>query len=267
MKMSAEGSDSWALRILIASIVIFLVFPVVISVPMSFSAAKFISFPPEGLTLHWYVNFFTNREWMNSFGISLILATSSAVISIAIGTGMAYAIDRHKFPGKQLLNSFIMLPLVVPGVITGVAVLAFYILIGVGITLLGLIIAHVTFCTAYVVKTVGSSLAKFDINIEQAAEVLGASKARAIWEITIPVIKTGIVAGGLLAWMESFNDFTIAFFISKAGMQPLQVLLYSYIKFNPDPTIAVASVIQVLVTMLAIIAVNKLAGLQSVMTL
>ena len=265
--MSAEGSDSWALRILVGSVIIFLVFPVIISVPMSLSAARYISFPPEGLTLHWYVNFFNNRVWMNSFVLSLILATSAAVISIGIGTVMAYAIDRYQFRGKQLLNSFVMLPLVVPGVITGVAVLGFYILIGVGITLLGLIIAHVTFCTAYVVKTVGSSLAKFDINVEQAAEVLGASKVLAIWEITLPIIKTGIVAGGLLAWMESFNDFTIAFFISKAGMQPIQVLLYSYIKFNPDPTIAVASVIQVLVTMLAILAVNKLAHLENVMTL
>jgi putative spermidine/putrescine transport system permease protein len=137
-------------------------------------------------------------------------------------------------------------------------------MIGAGFSVLGIIVAHLTFVMTYVIRTVGSSLARFDRSIEQAAEVLGASKARAVWEITLPILRTGLVAGGILAFIESFNDFTIAFFLTKAGMQTLPVLLYASLKYTPDPTIAAASMVQVAITMVAVLTVSRIAGVETI---
>ena len=174
--MKGDGLDRW--RIIRGTVCVlaslYLIAPLVIVVIISFSAASFLQFPPPGLSLRWYQNLFNDPAWTDSLSVSIKILIPSASIATVLGTAAAFAIARGRIPGASIIGAALMLPIVVPGIITAAALFGLYRGLGLNGTLTGLIIGHVVITMPYVVATVGSALKTMDPRLEDAASTLGA---------------------------------------------------------------------------------------------
>src|SRR4030095_4465507 len=174
------------------------------------NAGNYFTFPPQGFSLRWFTNFFQRREFMQSLWLSVEIGVWTAAISTVIGTMAAVALVRGRFRGRDFLNAYVTSPLLLPQILTGVALLQYFSLIGLAQSYWGLLIAHVVVTTPYVVRTVSATLYHFDLALAGAAQTPGASPLRAFFEVTLGVIKPGVVAGAVLAFAISFDNFTIS---------------------------------------------------------
>jgi putative spermidine/putrescine transport system permease protein len=194
----------------------------------SFTTASYVSFPPQGFTLKWYVEALHRREFLDSLRLSLLVATVTAVIATIMGTMVALGIVRYRFVGRELLNAFFMSPLILPTVVIGIALLQFYNQIGMASGLASLIIGHVIVTVPYAIRLVASSLTGLDRNIELAAQTLGAAPIRAFLTVTIPLIIPGMIAGSVFAFITSFDNVTISIFLATPRMVTLPVRIYNF---------------------------------------
>ena len=216
------------LRLFSYAMVSFLLFPMAVLVLTSFTTASYVSFPPQGFTLKWYVEALHRREFLDSLRLSLLVATVTAVIATIMGTMVALGIVRYRFVGRELLNAFFMSPLILPTVVIGIALLQFYNQIGMASGLASLIIGHVIVTVPYAIRLVASSLTGLDRNIELAAQTLGAAPIRAFLTVTIPLIIPGMIAGSVFAFITSFDNVTISIFLATPRMVTLPVRIYNF---------------------------------------
>jgi putative spermidine/putrescine transport system permease protein len=178
---------------------LFMAAPVVIVLLVSFSSAEFVYFPPPGWTLRWYANLLHIEGFVASFLLSLRLALLVSALSLALGTAAALALGRYRFAGQQWLNTFLMSPLIFPPVITGIALLQFFSTLGISSAFFMLTVGHTIITIPYVVRNVAASLQSHPGHTEEAARVLGANAWKAFWHVTVPLIKPGLLAGGIFA--------------------------------------------------------------------
>jgi putative spermidine/putrescine transport system permease protein len=252
----------WRLRAAVAAVYAFLLLPLVIVVAAAFNAGNYFTFPPQGFSLRWFTNFFQRREFMQSLLLSVEIGVWTAAISTVIGTMAAVALVRGRFRGRDFLNAYVTSPLLLPQILTGVALLQYFSLIGLAQSYWGLLIAHVVVTTPYVVRTVSATLYHFDLALEEAAQTLGASPLRAFFEVTLGVIKPGVVAGAVLAFAISFDNFTISLFLTSPKLTPLPIELFAYLKYSFDPTAAAASAVAIGVTLALMLAIARFMGLE-----
>ncbi len=195
----------WAILFLILA-------PLGITMWVAFFSNKIMSFPPEGYTLEWFLRAWELAAVRNGFLLSVQLALTSAALGLLFGVPAAIAIARYRFPGRELINTALMSPIMVPAIVAGSAIYLFYIEFQVATevevagTLLGLVIAHTLITIPWVLRLVTASLAGMDPAIEEASLSLGASRLTTFLRITLPVIRPGIIAGGLFAFIVSFGD-------------------------------------------------------------
>ena len=173
----------------------------------------YISFPPVGVSLRWFEKFFRSPEFMNALFLSLWVAGCVLVLSIVIGGACALALARGNLPGRSFLTAFFMSPLMLPAILTGLALFQSYLLAGIGRPVWGLILAHTLVAVPYVIRTTLAVLHNFDRRIEEAAAVLGASPTRVFFEVTLPLIRPGVFAGGVFAFIVSFDQFPVSLFL------------------------------------------------------
>jgi len=174
----------------------------------------------------------------------------------------AIVLVRGRFRGRDLLNAYVTSPLLLPQILTGVAMLQYVSLIGLAQSYAALLIAHVVVTTPYVVRTVSAVLYHFDIALEEAAQSLGASPIRAFFEVTLGLIKPGVVAGAILAFAISFDNFTISLFLTTPKLTPLPIELFAYLKYSFDPTAAAASAVAIGVTLVGMLLIARFMGLE-----
>jgi putative spermidine/putrescine transport system permease protein len=197
----AENRAGAGVTVVALVVVAFLELPVVVIVLAAFSKTAYLTIPPRGLTLAWFAKVMSDPDYLSAIRMSLILACGSTVISLVLGVAAAYALFRKIVPGADAIGAFLMSPLILPGVVIGVALLQFYSLTSLRGTLFGLVMAHVVITVPYVVRSALASLGGLDMAQEEAARVLGADGFDAFRLVTLPLIAPGLVAGGLFAFV------------------------------------------------------------------
>ena len=229
----------------------FFYLPIVVVVVSSFNGARFGS-GFEGPTLDWYRRLFAHEEIWPAVVNSLLVAAGATLVSVVLGTTAALAL--HHFRGRlqRLHYALIYTPLVVPEILMGISLLLFFAAIGLELGLFTIFLAHVSFCLSYVAMVVLGRLQDFDDSVVEAARDLGAGWWAIAWRILLPLLAPGILAGGLLAFTLSIDDFVISFFVAGPGSTTLPIRIYSMIKHGSPPLINALSTLLLLVTFLAV---------------
>lgn len=254
-----------AVGLVIAVGVVFLIVPVVIAVAMSFDTRDYLGqFPPPGVSLKWYVRFFSEPYYVRGLATSLVLATLCAVISTAIGLAAAVGIDRMPRAWRNWLTSLFLAPLIVPGVVVGFALLLFYSRVGVDNAFLRLLGAHVLITFPYAIRSVLATLAGIRPSLTEAALSLGATERRAFWSVTFPLVRAGVAAGAVFAFAFSLDDVAVSLFLSDPTAYTLPVALVSMMYANFDLTIAAAAVLFVVATAALMFVLDWVVGLDAV---
>jgi len=250
------------LRLWLLAVFVFLYAPIVILVVFSFNDSR-RNIVWQGFTTDYYVRAAQNASLIEAFGNSLIIAFVSTILSTVIGALLALALWRFRFPGRAALDGASALPIVIPEICMGVALLVFFNRVGwpTGmpwpLNLGPIIIGHVAFSFPFVAVVVRARMAGFDRSLEEASKDLGASEWQTFWNVTVPFMKPGLIAGGLLAMTLSLDDFVITFFTSGPGTLTFPVQVYSMVRFGATPEVNAASTVLIVVTvLLTIVAVR-----------
>src|ERR1043166_2662158 len=249
----------WVISILLYA---FLYAPIVVVIAYSFNAAPHGG-PWTEFTTEWYGRLFNSSEKIAAAKNTLILATVSTLIATMLGTMLGYGLSRYSFPGKRLFSWLMYIPVVIPDIVMAVAMLLFYSLVRgwLGLFELGMttmILAHITFQISFVAIVVRSRLAGMDPAIEEAAHDLGASSWQTFWHVTFPLTLPGVLAGGMLAFTLSLDDFVVSFFTTGPGATTLPILIYSSVKRGITPDINALSTLIVLASVIGTIGVTLL---------
>jgi spermidine/putrescine transport system permease protein len=241
-------SNGWAIlgRLYLVAGFVFLMLPIVTLVVFSFQKNQYASLPGQGWSLRWYVKLFGDGVLLQALENSLIVSPLAATGASIIGFFAAYAVNRFVFRGRTLLSVVLVLPILIPPLILGVAFLGLLSRLGLQGQLYSVLIAHIVLVTAPAMAIIQLRLSQMPASIEEAAWDLGATEWQALWRIVLPFALSGIAGGWLLAFTFSFDEFVIAWFVS--GFEPtLPVAIYAYIVGSADPSLnAIASIIFVL---------------------
>lgn len=249
----------------IAGIGIFvLLAPVFVVVLAGLNAGDHLTFPPDGLSFRWITAFFRSDSFLPAYLFSLLLAVVTMICSTTLGTLLAIFLARTKIRGIQFLRAFFMAPLMLPGIVLGLALYLFYISSDIGLarTYAGLVIGHVLVTTPYVVGTVNASLVGFDTSMEEAARSLGAGPFKAFRSITLPSIAPGMIAGAVFAFIVSFGQFDISLFLTPPDSSPLPIALYTSLRYTFEPTAAAAGIFAIFLVVVSMLITAKLISLK-----
>jgi putative spermidine/putrescine transport system permease protein len=249
-----------ALRVHTALVFLFLMLPLLIVFPISFSSSSYLRFPPPGLSLRWYQAYLNDPVWIDATLRSLKIASATTALATLFGTLLAFSIVRGRYWGREAVNQLAALPIIVPTIVYSIAVYGLFS----QLKLIGLwqsiALAHTVYAIPFVTIIVAAGLRTFDIAQEQAAMGLGASHLRAVWFITLPQIRPSLVSAAFLAFIASFDELVIAMFLGGSNMT-LPKKMFDNILLEIDPTIAAVSVLKItLVSVLLVLATRFGAG-------
>lgn len=233
-----------ALAVLIGA---YLILPVLIVVPMSFSDSSFLTFPPGEMSLRWFHNILDEPVWLDSALASLQVALLSAACAVVLGVLAALALVRGRIPFRNTITAVLLAPLIVPYVIIGLASYIAFLQLGLTQTTLGFVLVHTCLAVPYVVINVAAGLVSVDRRLEMAAMSLGAGPVTTFFKVTLPLILPSVLAGGLFAFFISWDEVVTAIFLSGPDMTTLPVQMWSGIRVQIDPTVAAISTLVLLV--------------------
>jgi len=247
-KRAQRSGPGYGVKIMAALVLLYLVFPILVVIPLSFSAGTYLSFPPPGFSLRWYANFFGRTDWLDAASLSLWVGAAVMLLATALGAPAALALVRSDFRGKNFVTSFIISPLIAPVIIVAIGIYFFYARLGLVGNPVALVIAHTALAVPFVVINVSATLQGFDERLEQAAMNLGATPWRTFWQVTFPIIRPGVLAGALFAFISSFDELVVALFVSGTSAVTLPRKMWESIRFEIDPTIAAVSTMLIVLT-------------------
>jgi spermidine/putrescine transport system permease protein len=226
---------------------LFMYLPIVVLVVFSFERSK-LAVRWTGFTLDWYKVLFKDEYLGSALSNSLIVATIAVICAGVMGTLAAVALSRFQFAGKGMARAIMLLPIIIPEIATAVSALMLFVAIGMSLGLATIIVSHIVFCVAYVTLTVLARLEGLNPSLEEAAQDLGASPARAFLEVTLPLLWPGVAAGCLLAFVLSLDDFIITQFTAGVGSTTLPLRIFSMVKFGVSPEINALSTLMIIAT-------------------
>ena len=253
-----------ALAMLVAAL-IFLLGPFVVVFVAGFSGDETLAFPPKTYSWRWMAQVFTVDAFQRSFGTSLLVGLGSTFAALALGVPVAYALARPQgtggLPGQEIVRTMLTLPLIVPGIIVGLALLNHMVLVYNLPVLASLLVGHTALLVPYAVRVVSASLANLRADIDDAAVTLGATRAQAFFKVVLPNIRGGIAAAAVLAFITSFNQVPVSLFLTGPGVSTLPIEMMAYMETSYDPSIAALSTILVIFTIVVVAATEKLLGI------
>ena len=232
----------------LAGCFVFLYFPIVTLVAFSFNSYK-RAFVWKGFSLKWYEKAFHNASLHEAFINSMHVAAVSTVVSTALGAMLGLALYRYWFPWKGAYEGIIHLPIVIPEICMAVAMVVFFWGAGIDLSLYTVIVSHIAFTIPFVAVVVRARMAGFDVSLEEASRDLGASEWQTFWHVTFPYMIPGLVAGALMAFVLSLDDFVITFFTAGVGDNTFPVKIYSMLRFSVTPEVNAASTVLILITL------------------
>ena len=241
-----------------ALVLVFLIAPIGVIVPLSFSAGSFLHFPLPGLSLRWYEDFFTSDLWLPALKNSLIVGTGATLIATTLGTLAAFGFWRARFPMRRLLFGVLLAPLVVPVVIVAVGVYFAFAKVGLVDGYFGLMLAHAALGAPFVLVTVLSTLSGFDRNLLNAAASLGAPPWLAFRKVALPIIFPGVFSGALFAFATSFDEVVVALLLTGPGQRTLPRQMFAGINDNISLTITAAGTLLVLLACVLLVVAEAL---------
>lgn len=239
---------------------LFLVLPILVIIPLSFSDSTFLSYPMPGYSMRWYENLFHSEAWIRAAKNSFIVAPMATLIATVLGTLAAVGLNKAEFPGKGLLMAVLISPMVVPAVVVGVGVYIFFAEIGLADSYTGLILIHAALGAPFVVTTVSATLQNFNYNLVRASQSLGASPLRTFFRITLPVIAPGLISGALFAFATSFDEVVITLFVAGPNQTTLPRQMFTGIRENISPTIAALATILIIFSTCLLLVLEWLRG-------
>ena len=246
------------LAVLTALVLVFLVAPILIIVPLSFSSGSFFYYPLPGFSLRWYQDFFTSTFWLPSVWNSLIVGVSATLLATLLGTLAALGMWWARFPGTGLILALVISPMVVPVIIVAVGVYFAFAPLGLTDSYAGLILAHTTLAVPFVVVTVLATLSGFDRTLLRAAASLGARPLTTFRRVTLPLILPGVASGAVFAFAASFDEVVVALLITGPGQRTLPRQMFAGINDNISLTITAAATMLIAISLLLMVAVDAL---------
>jgi putative spermidine/putrescine transport system permease protein len=266
MHESGLGRGAALLYAVTGVITLFLLVPLLFPVALSFSDTPFVTFPPHGFTLAWYAKVINERDFTDPFWFSVQLGVFAALGALLLGTPTAMGLTRYAFPGRGVVHGLVLSPLVFPMLVTGIALLRLFTSIQSNASLTNLVIGHTLVTVPYVIRTVSASLILIDPSTEDAARTLGASRWMTFWRVTRPQIVPGLFAGGIFAFVTSFDNYAISMWLADAEHFPMPMAMFALISRMFDPGIAAIASLMILMSIVIVVVLERLTGLQRAMS-
>ncbi|MFD0982753.1 ABC transporter permease [Tropicimonas aquimaris] len=239
----------------------FLIGPFLIIIAAALSAGNNLAFPPQGLSLKWFIKVFEVESFRASFGVSMFLAIFGTLAALVLGVPAAYAMTRFKVPGAETVKLIVSSPIIVPGIIVGLALLQYFVIpLGVGIGL-ALFLAHTALILPYAVRVVSASMENLRVDMEEAALMLGCTRFGAFRRIVLPNIRGGVLAAFILGFVTSFNQVPVSLFLSGPGLRTLPIDMIAYMEINYDPSVAALSALLAFMSIGIVFAAERFIGL------
>lgn len=250
------GSWRWVLVSIGVLVVLFLLLPIIFIAALSFGDSQWLIFPPPGWTLHWYQQLFTDSTWIDALFNSAKVAVMVTVLSVTLGLLASLALTRGKFVGRNLLQIFCMTPMVLPVVVLAVALYAFFLRVGLNGTITGFVLGHLIIALPFSIITISNSLASFDISLEEAAQICGASPLQVKLRVTLPSIRLGLFAAAIFSFLVSWDEVVLSIFMASPTLRTLPVLIWSTLRQDLTPVIAAASTLLIGLTVVMMLLVS-----------
>jgi putative spermidine/putrescine transport system permease protein len=253
----------WPLLPFVVIVYLGLLAPLVVVIAVSFGPSATFAFPPTSLTLRWFEAFFNSNPFVTSFfRVSLVVGLLAATLATTLGTAAAIGLVRFRFAGREALETFFLMPLLVPEILVGAALYLFFARIEIHASVWTLLCSHLIICTPYVIRSVTAGLVGMDPRLEEAATSLGATPLQAFFKVTFPLLRSSLLSGAIFAFIISFSDINLALFLSGPESTSLPVHLFSQIQWEGDPTIAAASSLQIVIIGALILLVQRIFRLR-----
>lgn len=234
------------------SALLFLALPILIIFPLALSPSAYLTFPPRGISLQWVSKVVNDPAWIRSLQVSIIVALLTTVLSLLLAVLAAVVLTRANFPAKRVVYALILMPMILPGIITSIAVYFFLSRVGLAGSIYGMAIGHTILALPVAVILLSATLQGVDERLENAAMSLGASRLTAFRRITLPLAAPGLASAAIFAFLTSFDELLVSLFMSGPGLETLPVRIWNSVLFQLDPTIAAVSALLVLVSVLAL---------------
>lgn len=240
---------------------LFMLAPVLFIIVYAFNDGAYFSWPIQGWSLRWFHNFFENERFARAFWVSVKMAAIVTPVSLMVAVPTAYALVRLRFPGRELVNALIMSPVVIPGVVTGIAFLIFLSALGIGPGFPGLVIGMTCLSLPFAVRALVANMHGLPPEQEEVARNLGAGNWSVFWRVVLPQLRPGLLAGGTFVFVEAIDNFSVAVFLSTTEVSPLPVEGYSYIRDFDDPTVAAMAVVLIAISTGLVMLTSRMVGL------
>ncbi|RKE23813.1 putative spermidine/putrescine transport system permease protein [Paraburkholderia sp. BL23I1N1] len=237
---------------------LFLLLPSLVIVPISFGGGTELSFPPKTFSFALFQQFLADPAWRGACVTSVTVALLASAISITVGVPGAYALARGRFPGKRVFETFAITPLLVPVVVLGLGVYKQFSMLALVNTIWGLALAHAVLVVPFVIIAVGSGLRHADVSLEAVALVMGASRLRIFFQVVLPQIRASVAVSVLFAFLLSFDEVVVAYFISGPQTTTLPVKMYSAIRWEVSPVLAAVSTLLTVISLLVCLGIMAL---------
>jgi len=242
----------YGFRVICGLIFFFLMFPIIVIVPLSFNAQDFFTFTPQmlaldpaGYSLKHFRDFFTNPDWQHAMRNSLTIAPMATLVSVSLGTLAAIGLSQSHVPFKRVIMAVLISPMIVPLIISAAGMYFFFSSIGLQGTYWGVVLAHAILGIPFVIITVTATLVGFDRSLTRAAASLGAGPMRTFFKVQLPLILPGVISGGLFAFITSFDEVVIVIFVGSAGQRTLPWQMFIGLREQISPTILAVATLMV----------------------
>lgn len=262
MRLVPRGFGGLLLTIASWCVLVYLMLPLIVIVGVSLTSANYMSFPPQGLSLKWYAQVIHNPVYIDAFWLSLKISAVATVVALLLGVPAALILARKRFFGARAINALFLSPLILPTIVLGVAVLQFASAIGLGRSFATLLVGHIVLIIPYVIRSTLVSLAGFDLSTEEAAQDLGADAPTTLLLITLPLIKPGVIAGGLFAFIMSWINVEVSIFSSSSRLMTLPVRIFGEVQSNVDPSMAAVSALTIYLSVVVVLVLDLFIGLR-----
>lgn len=243
---------------------VYMLAPLAVVVASSVSASEFLVFPPRGFSLRWYEEILSSTIYLRALGVSLTLACVVTALSVTLGAAAAIGLSRPGVPFGAALTGLFLSPLMLPTILLGIGLLMLASRYGGGPSFGVMALGHVVVTLPYVVRTVSAVMARTDPSLEEAARVMGAPWWRRYWHVVLPQARPGLAAGAFFAFNVSFDEAVVALFLRAPGVETLPLLIYSKLEFSPDPSVAAAATLMIVMTIAVMVALDRTLGLDKV---
>jgi len=264
---ATTGQRIWyyGFRVICAAILVFLVFPILVIIPLSFNAQDYFTFTPEmlafeaeGYSLQHYEEFFTDGDWQNAFWNSISIAPMATFLAVAFGTLAAIGLSQPHVPFRGAIMAILISPMIVPLIISAAGMYFFYSRLGLQGTYWGVVLAHAALGTPFVIITVTATLVGFDKSLVRAAANLGADPVTTFWRVQMPLIVPGVISGGLFAFITSFDEVVVVLFLGSAGQKTLPWEMFTGLREQISPTILAVATLLVTISIVLLTTVELL---------